>query len=115
MTVLLFADVAAILSLHAGRGSLAVFDASTFDAPATKDAATLLADWGVTGSVLVILHESEAAAGKSFRNLVRVSALPVADAGVAEIVGAASLLISEAAMDDLLTRTRSERAQEVAA
>jgi large subunit ribosomal protein L4 len=58
--------------------------------------------------VLVILHESEAAAGKSFRNLDRVTALPVQDAGVAEIVGAASLLVSEAAMSELLARTRTK-------
>ena len=70
---------------------------------------------GVSGSVLVVLHESEAAAGKSFRNLPRVTALPAQDAGVAEIVGAASLLVSEAAMSDLLARTHSARSKEVAA
>ncbi len=103
------------LSLHSGRDSLAIFDATTFSAPSSKLAASLLADWGVTGSVLVLLHESEAEAGKSFRNLSRVSAMPVADAGVADIVGAASLLVSEAALSGLLARTRSERSEEVAA
>src|SRR5947209_15992374 len=95
------------LSLHAERESLAVFDASSFDAPSTRSAASLLADWGVSGSVLVVLDESEAAAGKSFRNLPRVSAMPVADAGVADIVGAASLLVSEAALDSLAARAAS--------
>ncbi len=103
------------LSLHSGRDSLAIFDATGFDAPSSKQAAGLLADWGVTGAVLVLLHESEADAGKSFRNLARVSAMPVADAGVADIVGAASLLVSEAALTGLLARTRSERSEEVAA
>jgi large subunit ribosomal protein L4 len=103
------------LSLHAGRDSLAVFDATTFTEPATKDAAALIADWGVQGSVLVVLLESEAEAGKSFRNLTRVTALPVQDTGVADIVGAASLLVSEAALTELLARTRSERSEEVAA
>ena len=69
----------------------------------------------MTGSVLVLLHESEAAAGKSFRNLARIEAMPVADAGVADIVRAASLLISEAALTELLARTRTERSEEVAA
>jgi large subunit ribosomal protein L4 len=94
-----------------------VFDASVFDAPATKQAAALLADWGVAGSVLVVLAESEAAAGKSFRNLPRVSAMPVEDAGVADIVGAASLLVSEAALPALVARAgaSARSGQEVAA
>ena len=40
----------------------------------------------------------EAAAGKSFRNIWRVAVMPVADAGVADVIGAASLLVSEAAL-----------------
>src|SRR5947209_13736704 len=100
------------LSLHAGRDSMAVFDAGQFDAPSTRQAVSLLADWGAQGSVLVLLHDSESAAGKSFRNLARVSAMPVADAGVADIVGAASLLISEAAFGELQTRARGERSEE---
>src|SRR5438132_14098278 len=34
------------LSMHAERETLAVFDASGFDAPSTQQAATLLSDWG---------------------------------------------------------------------
>ena len=101
------------LSLHAERESLAVFDASVFDAPSTKQAAALLADWGATGRVLVVLAESEAAAGKSFRNLERVSAMPVEDAGVADIMRAASLLVSEAALPAL--QARAAGTKEVAA
>jgi len=104
------------LSLHAERESLAVFDASVFDAPSSKQALALLSDWGVSGSVLVVLAESEAAAGKSFRNLARVSAVPVEDAGVADIVGAASLLVSEAALPALVARAAAVRSgEEVAA
>src|SRR3954464_1857511 len=33
------------LSVHADRGTVAVLDASAFDAPSTKQAAGLLADW----------------------------------------------------------------------
>jgi large subunit ribosomal protein L4 len=103
------------LSLHAGRGSLAVFDGDVFTEPSSKHAVKLLADWGVTGRVLVLLHESEAHAGKSFRNLVRIDAMPVADAGVADIVRAGSLLVSEAALTGLLERTRGDRSEEVVA
>jgi large subunit ribosomal protein L4 len=52
----------------------------------------------------VILADEEAAAGKSFRNLPSAEALPVEDAGVADIVGAASLLVSEAALQSLVAR-----------
>jgi large subunit ribosomal protein L4 len=92
------------LSLHAERESLAVFDATSFAEPSTKQAASLLADWGATSPTLVLLHEGEAAAGLSFRNLARVSVLPVEDAGVADLVGAASLLVSEGALPGLVAR-----------
>ena len=67
----------------------------------------------------MLLTESEAAAGKSFRNLAHADAMPVRDAGVADIVGAASLLVSEAALEGLLARAgaaaESEASGEVAA
>ncbi|MBV9607441.1 MAG: 50S ribosomal protein L4 [Solirubrobacterales bacterium] len=98
------AALRSVLSLHAERESLAVFDAASFDAPSTRQASELLLDWGARTPTLVILADDEAAAGKSFRNLSGATALPVADAGVADIVGAASLLVSEAALDALLAR-----------
>jgi large subunit ribosomal protein L4 len=98
------AALRSVLSLHAGRESLAVFDAGAFDAPSTKQAAELLEGWGAGSPTLVILADDEAAAGKSFRNLAHAEALPVQDAGVADIVGAASLLISEAALPALQAR-----------
>jgi large subunit ribosomal protein L4 len=92
------------LSVHAERESMAVFDAGAFDEPATKKAASLLLDWGADSPTLVLLTEAEAAAGKSFRNLHRVSVMPVADAGVADVIGATSLLVSEAALPELVAR-----------
>ena len=92
------------LSVHAERESLAVFDASVFDAPSTKQAAALLADWAADGPTLVLLGAAEASAGKSFRNLGRIAVMPVGDAGVADVIGAASLLVSEAALPDLVSR-----------
>jgi large subunit ribosomal protein L4 len=99
------------LSMHAERESLAVFDASTFEEPATKQAADLLLNWDLptpTRPTLVLLAESETAAGKSFRNLVRVDVMPIADAGVADVIGAASLLISEAALPELTARANRD-------
>jgi large subunit ribosomal protein L4 len=98
------AALRSVLSLHAQRESLAVFDAGAFSEPSTKQAVELLEGWGAATPTLVILADEEAAAGKSFRNLARVEAMPVQDAGVADIVGAASLLVSEAALDALTAR-----------
>jgi large subunit ribosomal protein L4 len=111
------AALRSVLSLHAERESMAVLDASVFDAPSAKQAAGLLADWGAAAPTLVLLSESEAAAGKSFRNLARVAVMPAADAGVADVVGAASLLVSEAALDELvaLAGARTDRNSEEAA
>ena len=92
------------LSLHAERESLAVFDATAFSAPSTAQAVGLLNDWDPAEPVLIVLGAEEAAAGKSFRNIVKVEALPVEDAGVADIVRAGSLLISEAALPALVER-----------
>jgi large subunit ribosomal protein L4 len=92
------------LSVHAERGSLAVFDASVFDAPSTSQAADLLSDWAAPTPTVVILADEEAAAGKSFRNLARVDVMPVEDAGVADVIGGASLLVSQAALPSLVAR-----------
>lgn len=92
------------LSVHAGRGSLAVFDAGVFDVPATSQAVDLLDEWSQDFPTLVLLGADQAAAGKSFRNIGRVSVMPVAEAGVADVIGAASLLISEVALPELVAR-----------
>lgn len=102
------------LSLHAERGSLAVFDAGGFEGPATKQAAELLREWGQPLPAVVLLDAEEANAGLSFRNIERVLVLPVEDAGVADIVGAASLLVSEAALPQIAGRATGAVAEEVA-
>ncbi len=102
------------LSVHADRGSLAVFDASTFDGPSTKQAVGLLGDWGADTPTLVLLTDTEAGAGLSFRNLVNADVMPAVDAGVADIIRAASLLISEAAMSQLVARAAGATEEETA-
>ena len=92
------------LSLHAERESMAVFDAGAFSAPSTAQAVKLLNDWDPAEPVLVVLGAEEADAGKSFRNIARTDAVPVEDVGVADLVGAASLLVSEAALNTLVAR-----------
>ncbi|HKG44765.1 MAG TPA: 50S ribosomal protein L4 [Gaiellaceae bacterium] len=104
------------LSVHADRGSIAVFDAATFDAPSSKQASQLLNDWGQPLATLVLLDAEEASAGLSFRNLWRVLVMPAEDAGVADLIGAASVLISEAALEQITARAKGETlvAEEVA-
>jgi large subunit ribosomal protein L4 len=92
------------LSAHVQRESLVVFDGGAFSEPSTAQAAGLLRDWAPDGPVLVVLGSEEAAAGKSFRNISWVEALPVEDVGVAEVIGAASLLVSEGALPGLVAR-----------
>jgi large subunit ribosomal protein L4 len=93
------------LSVHAARGSVAVLDGSGFDAPATKQAAEALEKWGPKGKVLVVVAgEDELAAAKSFRNIPRVTVLSATAVGVADVVGHASLVVSQAAVESLEAR-----------
>src|ERR687895_2227315 len=94
----------AALSLHAERGSLAAVDASSFDEPATKKAAEALSGFGDGGPAVVVLADGEDNCVKSFRNIAGVSVLHVHDVGVADVVGAARLVLSEAALEQLTQR-----------
>jgi large subunit ribosomal protein L4 len=97
------------LSAHAERGTIAILDTEPFGEPSTKRAHGLLGDWPGGGSVLVVLSEAQADVALSFRNLRRVSVLPADDCGVADLVGAASLLVSEDALNELTSRAKGER------
>ena len=92
------------LSIHAERGSIAALDAAKFDAPSTKTAAGLLDDR--KGSVLVVVGPEQHVAFKSFRNLERVTVLGAEAAGVADIVGAAQLVVTQDALDALTARAK---------
>jgi large subunit ribosomal protein L4 len=97
------------LSVHAERGTIAVLDPSPFTKPSTKQAAELIADWANGGSVLVVLNEEQVDVALSFRNLARVSVLPSDEVGVADVVGAASLLVTEEALGELTRRAKGEK------
>jgi large subunit ribosomal protein L4 len=98
------------LSVHAERGSIAVFDPAKFDTPSAKAAATLIADWGVKGSVLVILSEAQEQAALSFRNLDAVrGVLPSEGVGVADLIGAANVLASQEALQELADRANGNK------
>jgi large subunit ribosomal protein L4 len=93
------------LSLHAQRGSIAILDAGAFQAPKTRQALELLEGWGQTRPTLVVLTAEESSAALSFRNLARVAVLTAENVGVTDLLGAASLVVSEPALEGLTART----------
>ena len=84
------AALCSALSVHAERGTVSIVDAHVFGPPSTKQARSLL-DGRLGGSVLV-----------------------ADDCGVADIVGAASVVFSQDAVDALVARAKT-RTREVAA
>jgi large subunit ribosomal protein L4 len=98
----------AALSLHADRGTIAVLDPSKFDTPSTKSAAEALADFGEGRALVVLAREGEESCAKSFRNISGVRVLPADSTGVADIVGAARLVMSQAAIDRLTALASAE-------
>jgi large subunit ribosomal protein L4 len=101
------------LSLHAERGSVAILDAASFKAPKTRQAFDLLDDWGApaqTRPTLVVLTPEETDAALSFRNLARVAVLTPENVGVTDVVGAATLLVSESALEMLTARVGNTQA-----
>ena len=92
------------LSVHASRGSIAVFDGDGYSEPSTKRAAEALAKWAPGKRTLVICDAEEAGVQKSFRNLPGVTVLPASAAGVADVIGHPSLAVSEQALPVLEAR-----------
>ena len=89
------------LSMHAERKSLAVIDPASFDEPATKKAAEVLAGFSEGRALVIFAREGEDNAVKSFRNLANVNVLPADSVGIADLVGAARVVVSQAALDHL--------------
>jgi large subunit ribosomal protein L4 len=98
----------AALSVHAERGSIAGIDPGTFDSPSTKAAAAAIASFEGDGSVLVVLTDGEETAVKSFRNLRDVTVMHADAVGVADVIGHARLVISEAALARLTEKAASK-------
>jgi len=99
----------AALSVHAARGSIAVLDASGIDEPATKQAAQWLDKWGARTPTLVVLDADEVAALKSFRNLPDVDVVQASEVGVAALIGHQSLVLSEAALEQVSDRAKEAK------
>jgi large subunit ribosomal protein L4 len=100
------------LSSHAGNGTLAVLDASGFDAPSTKQAKALVESWGPELPLLLVAAEEEEALIKSFRNLPKVLVTVPSELEVATVVWARSVLVTEAALPLVQGRATAVRSAE---
>jgi len=96
------------LTVHAGRSSIAILDPKPFDTPSTKKAAELLGSSKLASPTLVVLTDEQERVSLSFRNLDRVTVLPVSMVGIADLIGAASLVCSQEALDALTARAKGE-------
>jgi large subunit ribosomal protein L4 len=96
------------LSVHADRGSLFALDAGGFESPSTKQAAELVADRRGGSVLVVVTGADEATVFKSFRNLAGISVLAADDCGVADLIGAASVVFSTDALDAVTARARKK-------
>jgi len=99
----------AALSVHAARGSVAVLDGSTFSEPATKQAAQALQKWGARRPILLVLDAEEIGALKSFRNIPGVTVLQASQVAVADVLGHQSLVLSEAALEQVEARAKEAK------
>src|SRR3954467_12645061 len=90
------------LSVHADRGSLGMADPGALDAPSTKQAAEALGKLEGEGRVLLVCGgEGEDTVVKSFRNLAGLQCKSATDVGVADVIGAARLVLTPNAADYL--------------
>jgi large subunit ribosomal protein L4 len=96
----------AALTVHSERGSIAVLDGSSFDEPSTQQATQALEKWGAKPPTVVALAEDEIAALKSFRNISGVTVVQDTSVGVADVLGAASLVLSERALAGVAERAK---------
>jgi large subunit ribosomal protein L4 len=94
----------AALTVHAERDSVAVLDGASFSEPATKQAADALKKWGADGPTLVVIGAEEETVAKSFRNIEGVRVALADAAGVADVVGAGSLVVTQTALEQLKGR-----------
>jgi len=95
------------LTNHVKNGTFALLDGSAFDAPSTRKAAELLSDWS-DRPTLVVANEDEEILVKSFRNLDHVLVTVPAELDVVSVVWARSLLVTKAALTQVLARAGAE-------
>ena len=100
------AALRAALSDHVKNGTFGLLDGSGFDEPSTRQASDLLSAWGQEVPTVVVSDANEEALHKSFRNLERVVVTVPGELEVAQVVWARSLLVTQAALDNLQERAQ---------
>lgn len=95
----------AALSVHADRDSIAVLDGAAYSEPSTKTAAAGLAAWERRTPILIVAAPDEENIERSFRNIPDVTVTRADSVGVADVIGAAALVVSQAALPILQERT----------
>lgn len=89
----------AALSDHAQAGTLAILASDGWDSPSSRKAAELISDRD--RPLLLVASAEEEALIKSFRNLAKVLVTVPGELEVSELVWARSLLVSEAALEQV--------------
>jgi large subunit ribosomal protein L4 len=92
------------LSAHATAGTFGILGGDGFDEPSTKAAAALVAEWGKELPLVVVAQPDQEPVLKSFRNLRRVAVTTPGELEVAAVVWARSVLVTEAALEDVQRR-----------
>ena len=95
----------AALSVHAERGSIALLDGAAYDEPSTKKAAGALEGWEQRTPVLVVRATDEENVERSFRNIPGVEVTRADSLAVADVIGAAALVVSQESMPILEQRS----------
>jgi len=99
------------LAAHAKAGTLAVLDGADWSEASTKTAAGFVAAWGQQLPLVVICADEDENVYRSFRNLERVAVVAPSELEVAAVVWARSLLVSQAALEDLEARAGKEKTE----
>ena len=92
------AALRAALAAHVQEGTLALLDGSAWTEPSTRNAATLLAEWGKELPLVLVVTDDEDVVAKSFRNIAHVVVTTPEELEISAIVWARSLLVSEQAL-----------------
>jgi large subunit ribosomal protein L4 len=91
-------------SAHAGEGTFGVLGDDSFGDPSTKSAAELLDAWGKERPLVLVAQDEEDAIAKSFRNLEGVLVLTPSELEVSALLWARSVLVTEAALEQVQGR-----------
>lgn len=105
------------LKAHIERGTVAVMDAPTWDAPSTKSAAAFLAkapEALAARPLLVVVEDLDSVAARSFRNLAGVYVLHSQELETVDLMAGRSLLVERAAWDRIAGVGESRTAGEAA-